>query len=75
MSTVGSKVFGQIDRHLRQAFPHHAQQVFGGCSMLLFGDFVNYHTVMDQPLYTTDTRRELSDQERTAYLQFSKAFT
>ena len=38
MSTVGRNVFGQIDRRLRQAFPHHAQQVFGGCSMLLFGD-------------------------------------
>jgi len=43
MSMVGRKVFGQIDRHLHQAFPHHAQQVFGGYSMLLFGDFVNYH--------------------------------
>ena len=39
MSMVGRKVFGQIDRRLRQAFPHHAQEVFGGCSMLLFGDF------------------------------------
>ena len=39
MSMVGRKVFGQIDRRLRQAFPHHAQEVFGGCSIMLFGDF------------------------------------
>lgn len=39
MSMVGRKTLGQIDRRLRQAFPHHAQQVFGGCSCLLFGDF------------------------------------
>ena len=36
---VGRKIFGQIDRRLHQAFPHHAQEVFGGCSLLLFGDF------------------------------------
>ena len=66
MSMVGRKVFGQIDGRLRQAFPHHAQEVFGGCQL---------PPVMDLPLYTTDTRSELSDQGRTAYLQFQKAFT
>ena len=39
MSMVGRKMFGQIDRCLRQAFPHYAQQAFGGCSIILFGDF------------------------------------
>jgi len=75
MSMVGRKMFGQIDRRLRQAFPHHAQEVFGGCSLLLFGDFGQLPPVMDLPLYTTDTRTELSDQGRTAYLQFDRAFT
>ena len=75
MSMVGRKVFGQIDRRLRQAFPHHAQEVFGGCSILLFGDFGQLPPVMDLPLYTTDTRSNLSDQGRAAYLQFDKAFT
>ena len=75
MSMVGRKMFGQIDRRLRQAFPHHAQDVFGGCSILLFGDFGQLPPVMDLPLYTTDTRSDLSDQGRTAYLQFDKAFT
>ena len=31
MSMVGRKMFGKIDRRLRQAFPHHTQEVFGGC--------------------------------------------
>lgn len=74
MSMVGRKLFGQIDRRLRQAFPHHGQEVFGGCSILLFGDFGQLPPVMDLPLYTTDSRSDLSDQGRTAYLQFDKAF-
>ena len=35
MSMVGRKTFGQVDRRLRQAFPHHSQEVLGGCSCLL----------------------------------------
>ncbi len=50
MSMVGRKVFGQIDCRLRQAFPHRAQEVFGGCSLLLFGF---WSTATDLP---TDTR-------------------
>ena len=39
MSMVGRKILGHIDRRLHQVFPHHAQEVFGGCSVVLFGDF------------------------------------
>lgn len=75
MSMVGRRLFGQIDRRLRQDFPHCANQLFGGCSVLLFGDFGQLPPVLDLPLYTTDTRSELSDQGRAAYLHFNKAFT
>ena len=53
MSMVGRKIFGQVYRRLRQAFPHHSQEVLGGCSCLLFGDFGQLPPVMDLPLYTT----------------------
>ena len=75
MSMVGRKVFGMIDRRLRQAFPCKSQTVFGGCSVLLFGDFGQLPPVMDLPLYTTVTRSDLSDQGYRAYSQFEKAFT
>lgn len=61
MSMVGRKVFGQVDKHLCQAFPHRADQLFGGCSCLLFGDFGQLPLVMDLPLYTAVSRTHLSD--------------
>ena len=73
MSMVGRKTLGQVDRRLRQAFPHHAQEVFGGCSCLLFGDFGQLPPVMDLPLYTIDSRTELSDLGRAAYQTFQQA--
>ena len=73
MSMVGRKVLAQVDRRLRQAFPHRSQEVFGGCSCLLFGDFGQLPPVMDQPLYTTQSRSELSDQGITVYRSFNSA--
>ena len=70
---VGRKSFGQIDRRLRQAFPHSADKVLGDCSCLLFGDFGQLLPVMDLPLYSSDVRSALSDLGRTAYQSFSKA--
>ncbi len=61
MSMVGRKMFGQIDRRLRQVFPHRSDQVLGGSSILLFGDFGQLPPVMDLPLYTTTTSSALSD--------------
>ena len=61
ISMVGRKMFGQIDRRLRQIFPHQGHQILGGCSCILFGDFGQLPPVMDLPLYTTVSRGELSD--------------
>ena len=57
----------------RGDFPHYSQEVFGGCSCLLFGDFGQLPPVMDLPLYTTDPRSELSDEGRAAYQTFQQA--
>ena len=75
MSMVGRRMFGMIDRRLRQAFPSKSQVVFGGCSILLFGDFGQLPPVMDLPLYTSHTSSDLKDQGYRAYSQFEKAFT
>lgn len=73
MSMVGRKLFGQIDKRLRQVFPHQADQVFGGCSCLLFGDFGQLSPVKDLPLYTTESRTALSDLGSSAYQLFDHA--
>ena len=66
----GRKTFGQVDRRLRQAFP---QEVFVGCSCLIFGDFGQYPPLMDLALSTTDSCSKLSDQRRKVYQTFQKA--
>ena len=73
MSMVGRKIFGQVDKRLRQVFPHHADLLFGGCSCLLFGDFGQLPPVMDLPLYTTTSCSALSDLGSTAYQLFDQA--
>ncbi len=73
MSMVGRKIFGQVDKRLRQVFPHQADQLFGGCSCLLFGDFGQLPPVMDLPLYTTVSRSAMSDLGSSAYQLFDRA--
>ena len=73
MYMVGRTLFGQVDRRLRQVFPHCSDQVFGGCSCLLFGDFGQLPPVMDLPLYTTSSRSALSDIGFSGYQMFDRA--
>jgi len=75
MSMIGRQTFGQIDRRLRQIFPHRRHQMLGGCSCLLFGDFGQLPPVMDLPLYTVVSRNEISDLGSTVYHSFDKAVT
>ena len=70
MSMVGRKLFGQIDKRLRQVFPHNAHQPLGGCSCVLFGDFGQLPPVMDLPLYTIVPRSALSDLGSSVYQLF-----
>ena len=52
MSTIDQGLFGKIDSRLRQAFPHRADQVLGGCSVILLGDFAQIPPVAGTPLYS-----------------------
>jgi ATP-dependent DNA helicase PIF1 len=73
MSMVGRKLFGKVDRRLRQVFPHRADQMFGGCSCILIGDWGQLPPVMDLPLYTTVSRSQLSDLGSANYHMFDHA--
>ena len=73
MSMVGRKMFGQVDSRLRQAFPHNADTVLGGCSCILFGDYGQLPPVMDLALFSQESRSALSDLGRAAYQLFDKA--
>ena len=46
-SMVGRKLFGKVDRCLRQAFPTNAEHLLGNCSCILVGDFGQLPPVMD----------------------------
>ena len=73
MSMVSRKMFGPVDKRLHQVFPHRSDQVLGGCSCLLFGDFGQLPPVMDLPLYTTTTSSALFDIGASGYQSFDRA--
>ena len=64
---VGRKMFGQVDRRLRQVFPERSEELFGGRS------WGQHPPVMDLPLYTTVSRTELSDLGSIDYHLFDRA--
>ena len=70
---VGRKMFGQVDRRLHQVFPERSEELFGGRSCLLTGDWGQLPPVMDLPLYTTVSRTELSDLGSIDYHLFDHA--
>ena len=67
------KMFGQVDRRLRQVFPERSEELFGGQSCLLTGDWGQLPPVMDLPIYTTVSRTELSDLGSIDYHLFDHA--
>ena len=49
-SMVGRRTMGKADRQLCQIFPENADEILGGMSCLLFGDFAQLPPVGDLPL-------------------------
>ena len=50
-SMVGRKLLSRMDARLRDAFPEKQNEMFGGCSILLLGDFAQLPPVGDVPLF------------------------
>jgi ATP-dependent DNA helicase PIF1 len=75
ISMVGQTLMGKIDSRLRQIFPSKAHSVFGGCSMIMLGDFGQLPPVMDSSLFSPEKpKSDLAMQGRLAYLSVSSAF-
>ena len=55
MRFIGPKMLTQIDARLRQAFPSHCTISFGGCSVILLGDFGQFPPVKDIPMYASSS--------------------
>jgi len=50
-SMVGRRMLGYLDNRLRVAFPEKSNEMFGGCSLLMFGDFGQLPPVGDTALF------------------------
>ena len=51
MSFIEPKMLTQIDARLLQAFPSNCTIPFGGCSIILVGEFGQLPPVKDIPMY------------------------
>ena len=74
MSMIGCRTLGMIDQRLRQAFSNSADQVFGGRSVILVGDFGQLPPVGDVPLWSEPkTSISLDTFGQRAFRMFNKA--
>ena len=55
MSFIGPKMLTQIDARLRQDFPLQCTIPFGGCSIIILGDFGQLPLVKDIPMYAVSS--------------------
>src|SRR5579859_2897251 len=60
-SMVGRRMFSKVDSRFRDGFPDRRNDFFGGCSMLMFGDFGQLPPVGDTPLFDLRQRDGNSD--------------
>jgi ATP-dependent DNA helicase PIF1 len=81
VSMVGQCLLGKIDRRLREIFSTHNNEVFGGRSVIFFGDFGQLPPVADSSLFSAQkidqvaaSRREYVSQGRLAYSSVKQAF-
>lgn len=80
VSMIGQTLLGKIDRRLREIFSEHSDIVYGGRSVIFFGDFGQLPPVCDQCLYdatksnASSKNRDFSSVGRLSYMTIQKAF-
>ena len=60
-SMVGRRLLSRMDSRLREAFADSQDEYFGGCSILMFGDFGQLPPVGDIPIYDLQVREGTRD--------------
>lgn len=70
MSMLGQMTFAWIDKRLRQATGKR-DELLGGISVMMLGDFRQLPPVGDKPLFTTISSQQLSFHGHTVYRQFT----
>jgi ATP-dependent DNA helicase PIF1 len=73
-SMVGRRMLGLIDMRLRQAFPEHNNEPFGGRSVIILGDFSQLPPVLDFTVYVNTLRDPLSNNGHAAYKLFKEVY-
>ena len=72
---VRQRMLALIDLHLHQAFPMCGNQVFGGRSVILVGDFGQLLPVLDELMYSQVLQRDfLSNEAVVIYQQFCEVY-
>jgi ATP-dependent DNA helicase PIF1 len=80
-SMVGRRLLSRVDHRLREAFPERQNEYFGGCCLLMLGDFGQLPPVGDIPLFDLQIRDGSSEavleanKGRDAYMSLSESIT
>ncbi|KAK3919299.1 ATP-dependent DNA helicase [Frankliniella fusca] len=72
-SMIGCKLFGLLEKRLREAKPHY-DEVFGGVHVFLIGDVRQLPCVGDSPLYSTKQLQGEAAHGKMVYRTFTKSF-
>ncbi|XP_067927803.1 ATP-dependent DNA helicase pif1-like [Watersipora subatra] len=74
LSMIGCRLINAIDKRLRQAFPEKSDQFFGGCSIIMFGDFSQLPPVLYARMFQPNVRSGVCLHDHSAYQTFDTAF-
>jgi hypothetical protein len=70
---VGRRMLALIDMRLRQAFPEKQNQLFGGRSVILVGDFGQLPPMLDEPMYSKFLENQKLTDESDFHSNYSKS--